>query len=92
MDNDSGGATHADMPVLACRASIQPLNGREVFQHASLGTTVTHDVRMRYRPEIKPQMELLFRDRRFRIVSCVNVREMNRELQLICEELRAGAQ
>lgn len=67
-------------------AAIEPLSGREYFSAAQAQSKVSHKIMMRYKDGIKPYYRILWNDRIFNILSILNIREENRELNLYCEE------
>jgi SPP1 family predicted phage head-tail adaptor len=67
-------------------ASIEPLNGRELFAAQEHHAEVTHRVRMRYHDGITPLMRVKFGDRYFGIFSVIDLELRGRELQLMCSE------
>ena len=67
-------------------ASVDPISSRESFQASRDHAEMTHRVRMRYRPGITHKMRILFGERVLNIRSIINHREINRHLELLCEE------
>jgi len=68
------------------QASIEPVSGRECFAAQSTQADVTHRVYTRYVSAIVPKMRVKCGSRAFDILSVINTRERNRELQLMCRE------
>lgn len=67
-------------------ASIEPLNGRELFAAQEHHAEITHRVRMRYHEGITPLMRLTYRERYFAIFSVIDTELRRKELQLMCSE------
>ncbi len=72
--------------ILARRAFVKPLSGREAEVARQIVATATHEVRMRYLSMLTPAHRLQFGTRTFEIGQKLNVDERNRELVLICTE------
>lgn len=65
---------------------IKPLNGKEKYVSSEKHATATHQVIMRYKSGIKPEMRLVSRGRIFEIKASLNVNEEDYMTQLIVEE------
>lgn len=77
-------------------ASVIPLRGVELIESMKLGGKMTHKIEMRYRRQLysliapSPVVKRLYwekRDRYFNIISVINVRELNRKLEIMAEEV-----
>lgn len=69
-------------------ASINPIVGKEYFSAETVNNEITHKIRIRYIPGVKPSMRVKYNDRYFEIVGPpINYKEANIELQLMCKEL-----
>ena len=77
-------------------ASVVPLRGTELIEAMKLGGKVSHKMEMRYRRQLysliapSPVVKRLYwekRDRYFNIISVINVREINRKLEIMVEEV-----
>lgn len=81
----------ADQPAVTIAdktpASIEPLDGRELFEAQQMSANISHRIRLRYRAGVKPTQQVLFGARVFEISSVINVEERNIELRLLCQEL-----
>lgn len=76
-----------DWDVLAeVWASIEPISGREYWANVQIMAEVTHRIRIRYLPELKPTMLIKFKGREFNITSIINWQERNIDLQIMCKE------
>ena len=85
-----GDATTGTYTTLATRwASVSPLRGRELAQFQQVHADVSHRIIMRYASDLSvltPKDRVVLGSRNFDIISVINVREANRELQFICKE------
>ena len=68
------------------QASIEPISAREYFAAQSTQADVTHRITLRYLAGVTPKMRVKHGSRLFDILSVINVKERNRELQLMCRE------
>lgn len=77
-------------------AGIIPLRGVELIEAMKLEGNVRHKIEMRYRRQLysliapSPVVKRLYwekRERYFNIVSVINVRELNRKLEIMAEEV-----
>lgn len=67
-------------------AQIKPSSGGENLVAMRLQASITHDIVIRYLPDIKASDKIVFEDRSFNIVSIIDVEERKRWYQLRCEE------
>ena len=68
------------------QASIEPVSGREYFDSQTTQADLTHRIYLRYVSGVTPKMHVKFNQRIFDILSVINTRERNVELQLMCRE------
>jgi SPP1 family predicted phage head-tail adaptor len=68
------------------QASMEPVSGWKHFAGQTTHANITHRVCMRYIPAVIPRMRIVCQSRIFEILSAVNSRERNTELQLMCRE------
>jgi SPP1 family predicted phage head-tail adaptor len=91
IEDDIGNQTEEWAKVAEAWASIEPLKGDEYFAAASTQAQVSHKVTLRPPGiEITPANRIIFGSRTLEIESVINVREQNRELQLMCKEKVGG--
>jgi SPP1 family predicted phage head-tail adaptor len=78
-------------PVCTRWAEIKPLSGQEIFQGQQVRPDITHQIKMRWfkealtyvlKPGVDPKMRLVFEGRPLNVVSCVNIGERRRELDI----------
>ena len=86
---DGGGGASENWTVVASLwAALLPLRGDEGLDADALSGTLTHEVWLRYRRDVVPQMRLRAGSRIFEIRSVIDVGERGRWLRLLCEEQR----
>lgn len=68
-------------------AAVEPVGGDEGERGKHADATVTHRVRIRYRPDVSPKMRLSHGDWTLEVVAVLNLDERNRELHLMCREV-----
>lgn len=67
-------------------AEISALTGREFFLNERRNVEVTHSIKIRYRPGVRPDHRVKYCGRTFDINFILNTREANVELILVCKE------
>jgi SPP1 family predicted phage head-tail adaptor len=67
-------------------ASVRPLAGREYFAAQQVQASVSHEVRLRWMPDVLPSDRIRYGERVFDIKSVLNIDEANRELVIMCTE------
>ena len=72
--------------VASAKSSIEPVSGREYFDAQTTQADVTHRIYLRYIAGVIPKMRVKYGARIFDILSVINTRERNVELQLMCRE------
>ena len=73
------------------RASVEPLSGRELIQAQIAGASVSHQITVRYRPELSnpilvAKMRIIYRSRVFNIQASMIQMEVNRVVVLQAQE------
>ncbi len=86
MSDEGGGFSESWAAVATLWCDVRPLAGSETVESDRLAGRVSHEIALRYRPEVVPAMR--FRDgaRVFHIVSVIDVDERRRWLKCLCEE------
>lgn len=84
--NSSGELIPSWTTFATLSAAIVPLQGRELEAAQQVLATVSHRMDMRYLPGVLPSMRISYSGRYFDIGAVLNVKELNRELQLYCTE------
>jgi SPP1 family predicted phage head-tail adaptor len=85
---DSFGAEAITWSQLAeVWATAEPLRGQEYLEARRLQSDLDIRFRIRFREGIVPSMRVVYNGRTFDIVSAIHVKEMRREIQLMCKEL-----
>lgn len=87
-----GGAPGTPVTVSEVWANVEPLSGKEYFQASQRQMELTHQVTLRYDPNLllRPTMQVVFEGRVFDIQVIRHVNERHREVQLMCRELVNG--
>lgn len=68
-------------------ARVTPLTGREYMEAQAQSQSVSHEVRMRHRDGVTPEMRMVHGGRVFDIEAVLNEEERDRELILMCREM-----
>ncbi len=71
-------------------SEIDPPKSREFFSANQTQAEVTTRVRIRYLPDVKPNMRVKFGTRYLNINSIINPDERNKELIMMCNEWVTG--
>lgn len=103
IDDGMGGGVLPFVDVAEVHAAIEPLSGREQLLASQLEAEVTHRIRTRFYPGVKPSWRVKFLDaelaavapdddptpglRLFDINSIIDPESRHRELELMCTEL-----
>ena len=69
-------------------ASVEPLTGREYFQAQQTQAEISYRVRIRYLSGVEPTMRVIHGSRTLEILAVLNAEERNREIQLMCREVK----
>ena len=67
-------------------AAIEPLAGNQYYQNLVATTEVTGRIRIRYRPDVRPEWRVKFGTRILAIVGLVSPKEAVRELHIMYRE------
>jgi SPP1 family predicted phage head-tail adaptor len=67
-------------------AAIWPTRAKETRKNMREGVTVSHTIRIRYRPGILTTMKIRYGTRIFEIKGGINPDEANRCLDMVCDE------
>lgn len=68
-------------------AEVRPVTGKSFFSAQQINSEITHQIIIRYMQGIKPSMKIIYKDREFEILYCMNFNEANESIQLMCKEL-----
>lgn len=69
-------------------AAIDPVSGKEFFEAQQTQSSVSHKIRIRYKPGVLPSMRVNFKGRIFAITSPpINWEERNRDMMIMCSEV-----
>jgi SPP1 family predicted phage head-tail adaptor len=67
-------------------AAVWPISANEMKDAMQTGLTITHRIRMRYRPGVKASWRISWDDRYFNIVSIIDPSSDHTVLDLMCKE------
>jgi SPP1 family predicted phage head-tail adaptor len=81
-----GGAVVSWTPVAELWASIRPVTGSESVAADQVAGRISHEIHVRYRPDVVPAMRFSLGMRTFEIVAAINVEERHRQLRCLCRE------
>ena len=86
VDDGYGGQTETLVTIHTTWAAIWPVNAKETRENMRTESNVTHNIRIRYRTNIKHAMIIVFGNRSFEIRGIVNFEERNIWLDMVCNE------
>ena len=91
-DDGQGGVSvdWTDLSENTIPAHVIPLAGRRRFFAQAIQSVITHKVVMRYRDDVKPEMSVVYKGKRYIIYSIINVSTGASDQQymaLECEEV-----
>ncbi len=85
---DGGGGMTTDwQQIAALWVAIHPLSGDERLAAGQFSSQLSHEIVLRYRPQLLPEMRFRKGERIFEIRAVINVEERGRWLRTFCEEL-----
>lgn len=84
--DDYNQTTQTAVTISTRWASEKPLTGKALEYGKQIHELVTHEIRMRYFPNLNPDNKLVFGSRTFEILSVINVDERNEEMIVMCVE------
>ncbi len=82
----AGGASLTWSPVAEVFAAIWPRTGSEQMSLDRVAGKASHDIWIRYRPGVRPQMRIVSGARVFDILGVLDIGERRRWLKCIVEE------
>jgi SPP1 family predicted phage head-tail adaptor len=85
-EGEGGTAAIAWSPVAQVWAAVAPLAGRETVAADAVTGRVTHEVRLRFRDGVRPEMRFAAGSRMFEIRAVLDEDERRRWLVCLCEE------
>ena len=85
--NEFGEPENRWADVVAVRASINPLSGRDFMAARQEQAEITHKVTIRYNLSINTAMRIKYGERVFDILHIIDTWERHREMVLLCKEL-----
>lgn len=86
VSDGGGGATVSWTTVAEVWAAIWPRASDEVFQSDRVAGKATHDIWIRHRSDVKPEMRIVLGTRQFDIRGAIDIEDRIRWLKCPCEE------
>lgn len=86
---EGGTADITWTPVADVWGRLFPMSGRELVDADGVSARLTHEIALRYRTGVEPQMRLRQGTRLFEIRAVIDIAERRRWLRLLCEESSA---
>ena len=74
-------------PEAAVWAAIDPVSGKEFYAAEQAQSSVSHKIRLRYRPGVSAAWRVLYGSRVFRILSVIDWEERHESLLLMVQEV-----
>src|SRR6266852_5251210 len=87
---DTFGGKTSPVAFATTWASVEALQGKELYKAQQMVAEVSHRVTIRYQPGVLAKDLVDFKGRIFSVESVINVEERNRFLQLLCLERNDG--
>jgi SPP1 family predicted phage head-tail adaptor len=84
--DEHGGVVETWFPVATVWASVQPLQGRELFLAQQVDARLSHRVTLRYQAEVTPTHRLVFKERALYPVEVQQVDERGRTTVILAME------
>lgn len=81
-----GGASTNWVSVAQLWGSVEVLRGEEFFAEHKVQGRVSHEIVVRYRSDVEPEMRLSMDGRLFQILAVFDPDERRRWLKCLCEE------
>lgn len=85
--NEYGEVTNQWEDYKTVWAEIKPVSGKQFFEAKQINSEISHNVYIRYRLDLSPNMRILYKGRVFDILYIMNVNEDNSLMQIYCKEL-----
>ena len=84
--DDSGGAEESWVTVEELWAAVRPVSGQEREVSDQLAGRITHEIWVRHRTGVKPEMRFRSGQRVFEVHAVIDVAERKRFLRCLAEE------
>jgi SPP1 family predicted phage head-tail adaptor len=84
--DEGGGVIIVWEEIALLWVAIKPLSGREALTAGQFSSRLTHEISMRYRTLVLPEMRFRKGSRIFQIKAVMDVDEQRRWLRVFCEE------
>ena len=80
------GKSIRDLNAYMIWASVAPTSGREYEEAQKLRAETTYKIRVRWSPEFKSDLKILYREKILHIESVLDLEGKKREIELVCWE------
>lgn len=87
LKNEYGEQEKEWLDVKTVWAEIKPISGKQFFTAKQINSEISHNIYIRYRAGLSPDMRIKFKERTFEILYIMNVNEANTLMQIYCKEL-----
>ena len=81
-----GGSSESWISVAQIWCSVETLRGDEAHREHRLSGRVSHEIGMRYRSDVEPEMRFFVDGRVFQILAVFDPDQRRRRLSCLCEE------
>lgn len=85
--NEYGEVLDNWLDVKTVWAEIKPVSGNQFFAAKQINSEISHNVYIRYRSDLSPNMRIKYKERIFDMLYIMNVNEDNTLMQIYCKEL-----
>ena len=85
-DDGGGGSLVVWQEVAPLWVAIKPLSGRELMSAGQFASRLSHEITLRYRALVLPEMRFRKGSRIFQIKAVLDVEERRQWLRALCEE------
>ncbi len=87
VQSNTGEVTTTWVLLAVVWASVTPLVGNELYKLKSVDAKISVKIRIRYISGITTKMRILYGSRSLNILSIINIKEKNKELLIMCDEI-----
>lgn len=88
--NDFGEVVEGYTTKVATRSSVEPMTAKEKFVSNMPFTEQYYKFTMRFVPDIKESDSILYNNDNYSIVSICNIKEQQRELEIIAQKIKGN--
>lgn len=84
--DSSGQQSQTWSDAFTCWAAIDPLSGRELQAAQAIVAETTHEVLIRYRSTVRPDMRVVYQTKVFDVLNVLDEGMQHRMLRMLCSE------